>query len=68
MQVIYTKERNLLSANLALWNGPNPGNEEVNDDGDRAGDPENFTVVFAIVAEYDRKDDASKVARGTYDA
>lgn len=67
-QVIYTKEISLLSANLTLWNGPNPGNGEVNGDGDCTDDPKNLTVVFAVVAEYDRKNDAPKVARGTYDA
>lgn len=65
IQVIYTKEISLLPANLALWNGPNPGNGEVNGDGDSAGDPKNLTIVFAIVAKDYRKNDAPKVARGT---
>lgn len=67
-QIIYSRELILLSANLALWNGPNPGNREVYGDGDDAGDPKNLAVVFAIVAEYDRKNDTAKIARGTYDA
>lgn len=67
-QVIYSGELILLSANLALWNGPNPGNREVYGDGDDAGNPKNLAIVLAIVAEYDCKNDAAKIARGAHDA
>lgn len=67
-QVIYSGELILLSANLALWNGPNPGNREVDGDGDDAGNPKNLAIVLAIVAEYDCKNDAAKIARRTHDA
>lgn len=53
-----------MPSNLALGNGPDPTERQVDGDGDDADDPERLAVVLAQHAEDDGEDDAAEVARG----
>ena len=58
----------LMPTNLALWNGPNPAERQVDHDGNDADDPDGLFIIGAHVAEDDGEDDAAEVAdaaRGT---
>lgn len=51
-----------MTANLAFGNRSNPTQAKVDSDGHDADDPENFGVVFAVVAEDDGEDDTAEVS------
>ena len=53
----------LVPSDLALGDGPDPAEREVDDDGNDADDPKHLAVVLAVVAEDDGEDDAAKVTR-----
>ena len=52
----------LMPTNLALGDGPDPAQGQVDQDGDDADDPNGLFVIGALVAEDDGEDDAAHVA------
>lgn len=60
--------RALATTNLALWNRPDPNKQQIERDDYYAHEPEDAIIVRAVVAEYNSKDDAAKVACGANEA
>ena len=51
-----------MTPNLSLGNRLDPAKGKVDDYGNDANDPENPSVVRAVIAEDDSKDDTAKVS------
>ena len=52
-----------MPTNLALWNGPDPAQRQIDRNGNDTDDPNRLLVILALVPENDREDDAAEIAR-----